>query len=333
MGVLNRGAATLSERKFDAIHLHGPGTDLTLGLFQSSAWEAAEFTTVDGLVHFPNLPTEEVFTTPDPLRVDGHVTATMPLELYGTIIRGLRVEFAAGRVTGIEADENAETLRTAVAKDEGAARLGELALVDGSGRIGPLQTVFFDTLLDENAASHIALGNGFAYQVADEAERQRVNQSQIHIDFMIGSPELDVDGITEAGERVPVLRQGAWQICAVMANYGSQAMWGDLQRVLVRPPLPADANHVERYGWRGVPDVAAAVAEHEELRALLAAAGAEVSSPSTIPATPTRSTSTTRCSSATAALRCSAPARKGGSASPTASARASRRQASRWHRG
>jgi aminopeptidase len=212
MGVLNRGAATLSERKFDAIHLHGPGTDLTLGLFQSSAWEAAEFTTVDGLVHFPNLPTEEVFTTPDPLRVDGHVTATMPLELYGTIIRGLRVEFAAGRVTGIEADENADTLRTAVAKDEGASRLGELALVDGSGRIGPLQTVFFDTLLDENAASHIALGNGFSYQVSDETERQRVNQSQIHIDFMIGSPELDVDGITEAGEHVPVLRQGAWQI-------------------------------------------------------------------------------------------------------------------------
>jgi aminopeptidase len=212
MDELNRGAATLSERKFDAIRLHGPGTDLTLGLFKSSVWEAAEFTTVDGLVHFPNLPTEEVFTTPDPLRVDGHVTATMPLELYGTIIRGLRVEFAAGRVTSIEADENAETLRTAVAKDEGAARLGELALVDGSGRIGPLQTVFFDTLLDENAASHIALGNGFSYQVSDDAERQRVNQSQIHIDFMIGSPELDVDGITEAGEQVPVLRQGAWQL-------------------------------------------------------------------------------------------------------------------------
>ncbi len=92
------------------------------------------------------------------------------------------------------------------------ARLGELALVDGSGRIGPLRTVFFDTLLDENAASHIALGNGFTYQVVDEAEKQRVNASEIHIDFMIGSPELDVDGITDAGEHVPVLRQGVWQI-------------------------------------------------------------------------------------------------------------------------
>ena len=207
-----RGAASLSDRRFDAIHLHGPGTDLTVGLFRSAIWEAAEFKTVDGVVHFPNLPSEEIFTTPDPLRVDGHVAATMPLELYGTIIRGLRVEFAGGRATRIDADENAETLRAAVAKDEGAARLGELALVDGSGRIGPLRTVFFDTLLDENAASHIALGNGFTYQVADEAEKQRVNESEIHVDFMIGSPELDVDGITEAGEHVPVLRQGAWQI-------------------------------------------------------------------------------------------------------------------------
>jgi aminopeptidase len=209
---LNHAASTLSGRQFDAMHLQGPGTDLTLGLFRSGTWEAAEFTTVDGIVHFPNLPTEEVFTTPDPLRVDGHVSATMPLELYGTIIRGLRVEFAGGRVTRIDADENAETLRTAVAKDEGAAQLGELALVDGSGRIGPLQTVFFDTLLDENAASHIALGNGFSYQVSDESEQQRVNQSQIHIDFMIGSPDLEVDGVTDSGARVPVLRQGAWQI-------------------------------------------------------------------------------------------------------------------------
>jgi aminopeptidase len=212
MRTLNAAAATLSSRRFDAMRLNGPGTDLTIGLFRSATWEAAEFTTVDGVVHFPNLPSEEVFTTPDPLRVDGHVTATMPLELFGTIIRGLEVEFAAGRVTRIDADENAEALRAAVAKDEGAARLGELALVDGSGRIGPLSTVFFDTLLDENAASHIALGNGFASQVSDPAEKEHVNASAIHIDFMIGSPELEVDGITDAGERVSVLRGGSWQI-------------------------------------------------------------------------------------------------------------------------
>lgn len=212
METVKRGAAALTDRRFDAIHLHGPGTDLTVGLFASSIWHAAEFTTVDGLDHFPNIPSEETFTTPDPLRVDGHVTATMPLELYGSIIRGLRVEFENGRVVKIDADENAEALRSACTKDDGATRLGELALVDGGGRIGPLQTVFFDTLLDENAASHIALGSAYAMAVSDEAEKQRINASQIHIDFMVGSPELDVDGVTAAGEHVPVLRNGEWQV-------------------------------------------------------------------------------------------------------------------------
>jgi aminopeptidase len=212
MTTLKRGAQTLTERHFDAIRLHGPGTDLTVGLFASSIWHGAEFTTVDGLDHYPNIPSEEIFTTPDPQRVDGYVSATMPLELYGSIISGLRVEFAGGRAVRIDADENAETLRSATAKDEGASRLGELALVDGGGRIGPLETVFFDTLLDENAASHLALGSGFPFLVADEGERARVNASATHIDFMVGSPELDVTGITAAGERVPVLRGGDWQI-------------------------------------------------------------------------------------------------------------------------
>jgi len=209
---VKQGSAALTDRHFDAIRLHGPGTDLTVGLFASSMWHAAEFTTVDGLDHFPNIPSEETFTTPDPLRVDGHVTATMPLELYGSIINGIRVEFKGGQAVKIDADENAETLRSACAKDDGGTRLGELALVDRGGRIGPLETVFFDTLLDENAASHIAFGSGYAMAVADEADKKRVNESQIHIDFMIGSPALDVDGITAAGEQVPVLRNGAWQI-------------------------------------------------------------------------------------------------------------------------
>ena len=212
MGTLKRSATALTERQFDAIHLHGPGTDLTVGLFRSSIWHAAEFRTIDGLPHFPNIPSEETFTTPDPLRVDGHVSATLPLELYGSIIKGLRVEFEGGRAVKIDADENAETLRAACTKDDGATRLGELALVDGAGRIGPLETVFFDTLLDENAASHIALGSAYSLAVGDEAEQQRINESSIHIDFMIGSPELDIDGITATGEHVPVLRQGVWQI-------------------------------------------------------------------------------------------------------------------------
>src|SRR5439155_11452501 len=171
-----------------------------------------DFTTVDGVRHYPNLPTEEMFTTPDPARVDGHVSATMPLELYGIVISGIRVEFSGGRVVKIDANEGAGALRSATAKDEGASRLGEIALVDREGRIGPLGTVFYDTLIDENAASHVALGNGYESPVADEADRALVNQSQIHIDFMIGSSELAVDGITRDGEAVPVLRDGVLQV-------------------------------------------------------------------------------------------------------------------------
>ena len=127
----------------------------------------------------------------------------MPLELYGSIISGIRVEFAGGRAVKIDADENADTLRAACAKDDGGTRLGELALVDGGGRMA-LETVFFDTLLDENAASHIALGSGYALGGRGRAEKALVNESQIHIDFMIGSPELAVDGIT--GRRRPRAR-------------------------------------------------------------------------------------------------------------------------------
>jgi aminopeptidase len=212
VGVLKRNAARLTDRHFDALRLHGPGTDVTIGLLPSSTWHAGDFTTVDGVSHLPNIPTEETFTTPDPERVDGHVSATMPLELYGVVISGIRVEFSGGRAVRIDAEKGSEALRAAAAKDDGASRLGELALVDREGRIGPLDTVFFDTLIDENAATHIALGGGYESPVADEADRARVNKSQIHIDFMIGSPALAVDGIAGDGDVVPVLRDGAWQI-------------------------------------------------------------------------------------------------------------------------
>jgi aminopeptidase len=212
IAALQSNASRLTERRFDALRLHGPGTDVTVGLLASSAWHAGDFRTVDGVRHYPNLPTEETFTTPDPSRVDGHVSATMPLEMYGIIISGIQVEFEGGRAVKIDADSGADALRAAAAKDEGAGRLGEIALVDGEGRIGPLGTVFYDTLIDENAATHIALGNGYESPVESSEDKARVNQSQIHIDFMIGSPELAVDGITESGEVVPVLRSGAWQI-------------------------------------------------------------------------------------------------------------------------
>ena len=205
-------AARLTERRFDAIRLHGPGTDLTVGLMPTSIWHAADFTTVDGLRHFPNIPSEEMFTTPDPARADGHVTATRPLEVYGAMIDGIRVEFADGKAVRIDADSGADTLRSIAAKDEGSSRLGELALVDGEGRIGPLGTIFYETLLDENAASHIALGNGYDLGVESAEDKARVNQSSVHVDFMIGSPELDVDGLTADGEAVPLLRGGAWQV-------------------------------------------------------------------------------------------------------------------------
>jgi aminopeptidase len=136
----------------------------------------------------------------------------MPRELYGAIVDGIRVEFERGRAVKIDADRGVETLRAAASKDDGASRLGELALVDGEGRVGPLGTVFFDTLIDENAASHIALGHGYQAPVEDDADKARVNHSHVHVDFMIGSPEVAVDGITRDGDAVPVLRQGAWQL-------------------------------------------------------------------------------------------------------------------------
>jgi len=209
---LKANARRLTDRHFDALRLHGPGTDLTIGLLPSSRWAAGDLVTVDGARHSPNIPTEEVFTTPDPDRVDGYVSATMPLELSGSIISGIRVEFSAGRAVAVDADEGADALRAVVALDDGAARLGEVALVDGAGRIGPLETVFYDTLIDENAATHIALGSGYEHPVDDPADRSRVNRSHVHVDFMIGSPALAVDGITHAGETVPVMRDGVWQI-------------------------------------------------------------------------------------------------------------------------
>ena len=212
MATLRRNAEKLSERRFDAIELRGPGTELSVGLLPTGVWWAADFSTAGGLRHFPNLPTEEVFTTPDPKRTEGHVTATKPLVLRdGTIVRGLRVRFEGGRAVEVEADENGEALRAKTELDDGAAHLGELALVDRQGRIGPLGTVFYDTLLDENAASHIALGNGFPFLV-DESDAPRVNTSGTHVDFMIGSDELEVTGVTADGERVTVLRGGEWQI-------------------------------------------------------------------------------------------------------------------------
>jgi aminopeptidase len=211
MDVLTGAAERVTARRFSALRFRGEGTDLTVGLLPTTRFQAASFETVDGVRHMPNLPSEEIFGAPDPQRTDGVVRATKPLVVAGSIIRGLEVEFRDGRAVRIDADEGADVLRGYAARDEGASRLGEVALVDGEGRIGRLGTVFFDTLLDENAASHIALGQSYAF-TAGEDDRERLNRSAIHVDFMIGGDDVAVSGVTESGGEVPVLSGGAWQL-------------------------------------------------------------------------------------------------------------------------
>src|SRR5438034_7449723 len=163
------------------------------------------------------MPTEEVFTTPDAARADGVVRATYPLQIQGNIVRGLEVRFEGGRVVDVHAAEGEEFMRQHVAADDGASRLGEVALVDASSRVGLTGLVFYDTLFDENAAAHIALGASIVQAVegaSDESPEERhahgVNHSSIHTDFMIGSPEVQVSGVTPGGDEVPILRDGDW---------------------------------------------------------------------------------------------------------------------------
>ncbi|HEY7536999.1 MAG TPA: aminopeptidase [Gaiellaceae bacterium] len=213
---LRRRAAALDERRFDALRYLGPGTDLTVGLLPGATWQAA----VDysrGIEHVANMPTEEVFTTPDARRVDGTVRSTYPLQLQGTIVRGLEVRFEAGRAVEVHASEGEELMRTHVAVDDGASRLGEVALVDADSRVGRTGLTFLDTLFDENAASHIALGMAIvtavdgATELSPEERHERgINSSSIHTDFMIGSRELEVTGVTTDGQEVPILHRGEW---------------------------------------------------------------------------------------------------------------------------
>ena len=211
---LSRVAGALADASLDAVRLEGPGTDLTIGLLPTGRWISARFETVDGIEHFPNLPTEEVFTTPDPQRAEGVVRSTKPLVLEGGLaVRGLEVRFEGGRAVAIEAEEGADAIRARVALDDEAGRLGEVALVDREGRVGRTGTVFYNTLLDENAAAHIALGRGFPFLV-EEVDRERVNAtpSGSHVDFMVGGDDVDVTGLTRNGREVPILRAGTWQL-------------------------------------------------------------------------------------------------------------------------
>jgi aminopeptidase len=209
-----QSASRLDALDLDALHFEGPGTDLTVGLLPSSrfAKEGGSSQTRTGVRHVPNIPTEEVYTTPDPERTEGVVAATKPLDISGSLITGLRIRFERGRAVEIDAETNADALRRRCSADDGASRLGEVALVDRESRIGKLGRTFFTTLLDENAASHLALGDAYSAPVGDEADLPRINESTVHIDFMIGSDDVSVTGTTKSGERVPILRGGSWQI-------------------------------------------------------------------------------------------------------------------------
>jgi len=210
----------LNERAFDALRFRGPGTDLTVGLLPQARWAGAEAETASGIQFVPNLPTEEVFTTPDCRRTEGVVRATRPVMLLtGAIIHDLELRFEGGEITDARATAGQSAVEAELAQDAGARRLGEVALVDRNSRVGRLGTVFFHTLYDENAASHIAFGAAYLSPVEgaaglpdEELQAMGVNRSLVHNDLMIGSDEVEVDGIEQGGTAVPILRGGEWQL-------------------------------------------------------------------------------------------------------------------------
>lgn len=212
-------AAILNERAFDHLRFRGPGTDLTVGLIPGARWCTALEETVDGRRHVVNMPTEEVFTSPDRRRTEGTVRSTKPLALSGNIVRDLELRFDGGRAVEVKASSGAELIREQLRQDENAALLGEVALVDGDSRVGRSGLVFLNTLFDENASCHIAYGAGILDAIPDgdaksEAELAELgfNDATIHTDFMIGGPEVEVDGVAADGTAVPILRGDAWQL-------------------------------------------------------------------------------------------------------------------------
>jgi aminopeptidase len=207
--LLDERATLLNERRFDALRFDGPGTDLTIGLLPVSRWASTHYETVDGRRFLPNLPTEEVFTTPDPSRTEGTVRATRAFSpVPGVLVDGLELRFEHGRIVDVRADRGADVVRGQLESDEGAARLGEVALVDRHSRVGELNTIFFDVLFDENATAHIAYGFGLPAGLEPGADGGNV--AETHTDLMIGSADVGVDGIGRDGTATPVLRGGDW---------------------------------------------------------------------------------------------------------------------------
>jgi aminopeptidase len=211
MARLEGRGKVLTELQLDAVHYTGPGTDLTVGLNPNARWMSALFRTRDGIEYVPNMPTEEVFTTPDCRRAEGTIRSSRPLVLDGDIIEGLRLTVKDGKIVDVQADKGAGIVRGQLEIDDRAAYFGELALVDGTSRVGRTKTTFFDTLYDENATCHIAYGFGVP-EVFDGDPGDGMNVSGVHTDFMVGGPELAVDGITKDGTAVPILREDVWQL-------------------------------------------------------------------------------------------------------------------------
>lgn len=214
---LHRRSAWLNGERFSALHFTGPGTDLTVGLADGHEWHGGASTAKNGITCNPNIPTEEVFTTPHALRVDGHVSSTKPLSHQGTLIDDIRVRFEGGRIVEAKASKGEEVLNKVLDTDEGARRLGEVALVPHSSPISASGILFYNTLFDENASCHIALGQCYskcflngASLSQDQIKAQGGNSSLIHIDWMIGSDKVDIDGILPNGGRVAVMRKGEW---------------------------------------------------------------------------------------------------------------------------
>ncbi|MFL6839413.1 MAG: aminopeptidase [Bradyrhizobium sp.] len=215
--VLRERTEWLNGQRFEALYYSAPGVDLTIGLADSHEWVGGASVAKNGITCNPNIPTEEVFTTPHCRRVSGHVVSSKPLSYQGTLIDNIAVRFDEGRIVEAKASRGEEVLNKVLDTDEGARRLGEVALVPHSSPISKSGLLFFNTLFDENAASHIALGQCYSKCFVDggkltpqQVAAQGGNQSLIHIDWMIGSEQTDIDGVHADGRRVPVFRKGEW---------------------------------------------------------------------------------------------------------------------------
>ena len=208
---LRERRASLDALNADAIRYRGPGTDLTVGLLPNARWMSGSSTTASGIEYVANMPTEEVFTSPDSRRAEGTIRSSMPLVLAGQIIRGLELTFEDGGIVNVDAESGAGVVRGELDSIPNADRLGELALVTGDSRVGQTGTLFYNTLFDENATCHIAYGFGFPF-VFDGEPDEGLNNANTHVDFMVGGPELEVDAILADGTAVPVIRNEEWQL-------------------------------------------------------------------------------------------------------------------------